>query len=1195
MVVGCVGPREGAAPGGARTKNSGFNVIATMFNDAQVVSLQNLRLTNTKGAIGYPLRVNFAGIDPGFDVVYQTSSSNCRIDATIGLLTYVGTAAGTCDVAAIQRDQKLGGSGTVQFLPEDISSTFRNGLVGYWPFNDSSSIGWNAATGKTDLSIVGGVEFRQQGKFGGGVSLNGRSSFLKGALSGDMISSTDLPTGNSPYSISLWMKPTTFNRGGLVGWGGFDDRSGSTNLLQMSDQLMVASTDIGGGIINAWNGQNLNYVHRGERVFEYQGRTACCISSFTESKWVHVAVVYDGRSRTIYYGGRSVASDTPARPAAFVPSKFRIGAGSAKNEFFGGRLDDVAVWKRALTSAEITGLSTGALAQPNSALGANFVPYVPTPCDQQGGFCEVGDKAPDGGTVFYVGDFTDQVTGTSMKYLSFAPTDLLYSINGPNTGGSTGYQRNCGGKVHPIPETDKRDIGFGRRNTVIISNFCKESAADDVLLYAAGGSKDWFIPSAAELNELCKFAHNQATGDTSVGCSSATPLLDGWAMNENSADFLSSSQGKKVSEYGVLFGSVLATLPSGWLAAAAAVGKGTGAFENLKWGGLQAWRIGRDFLNGSQYNDDGLGSQVRPIRYFAPGSQASFNLTSTGGRVGAPIGLSTSGGSGNGAVSYRVMSAGTAGCVANADRRSVTASSVGSCTIQATKDGSGSYRVARSAIVTVEVAKGTQAALALTDVNGKAGVPLVLTARGGSGTGTTVLALADAGTAVCRMVTPTTTPPQVVSDRDGTCSVTISRAGDANYEAAAIVAVTLTFAKKDQPALTVSAATGALDAIVPLATSGGGGTGAITYSLSPGGTSGCVLASNGTAVTAESPGTCKVTATKAADTKFVAATSPVVDITFTSTVCSNEGLRPDGSACQVGDTGPGGGRVFYVSSTPINYAEGVSTGGTFLEVAPFNWAGGTSEYSNEWCRRGYTDLTLGADIGTGANNTFVLATQGNCSNNSAAKKTVDATIGGQSDWFLPSVKELNEVCKFAHRQETGNPSVACTSAGALRVDFASGRKVNRAHWSSTAIFAGGYSQDRVINLADGSAASVLEGMGSYLMVRPIRSFGAQKPPAVSLPADYPKPVPTTAVPPTTIPAVVTPTTVAVAISPAQMVVEALPSNKCPSDYVYRTKGFAAGSCAAVMATFPPTTVCPPEYGGDFVANNLRYCFILAER
>ena len=99
---------------------------------------------------------------------------------------------------------------------------------------------------------------------------------------------------------------------------------------------------------------------------------------------------------------------------------------------------------------------------------------------------------------------------------------------------------------------------------------------------------------------------------------------------------------------------------------------------------------------------------------------------------------------------------------------------------------------------------------------------------------------------------------------------------------------------------------------------------------------------------------------------------------------------------------------------------------------------------------------------------------------------------------------------------------------------------------------------------------------------------------IALPANYPKPVPTTAVPPTTLPAVATTTTVPIAISPAQMVVKPLAGNKCPFDYSYRTKGFAAGSCAAVMATFLPTSACPPEYGGDFVANDLRYCFLLAE-
>lgn len=153
-------------------------------------------------------------------------------------------------------------------------------------------------------------------------------------------------------------------------------------------------------------------------------------------------------------------------------------------------------------------------------------------------------------------------------------------------------------------------------------------------------------------------------------------------------------------------------------------------------------------------------------------------------------------------------------------------------------------------------------------------------------------------------------------------------------------------------------------------------------------------------------------------------------------------------------------------------------------------------------------MALGDAVGSGANNTFLLAMLGNCSPNSAAKKIVDATIGGQSDWFLPSIKELNEVCKFAHRQPTGDPSVACTSAGALRVDFAAGRVVNQAHWSSTEFSGGGYSQNRVMNLADGSTSAIVQGTGSHLMVRPIRAFGAKKPPTT---------VPANGVGPTTVP------------------------------------------------------------------------------
>jgi hypothetical protein len=1114
LLVSCVGPREGAAPSAVRTKNNAFTALANALNGAirNAVATQTLTLATSKGSIGFPLRMSFRGVDPGYDIGYQTSSANCRVDASIGLVTYTGTSAGTCEVSAFQLDINRGGSGVVSFVPDEVPSALRNGLVAHWPFNDSASLGWNTVTRKVDLAATGGVEFRQQGRFGGGVFLNGRDGSLKGSSNG-AISSSDLPSGNSPYTMSVWMKPTTFNRGGLVGWGSFDGRTaGATNLLQMVDDYMPASTEVGGGIVNAWTGNDLKYVHSGTRTFEISpGRLACCISSFTESRWVHVAVVYDGKARRIYYGGRQVANDIPTRPAAFSIANFRIGAGLAANEFFGGRLDDVAVWKRALTEAEVTSLASRSVAVPSSSLGSDFVPYVPTPCDQQGGYCEVGDKAPDGGTVYYVGDFSDQLNGAPMRYLSFAPTDLLKSIYGSGTIGLTGYAQNCGGKVHPIPETDRSGIGWGRRNTVIISNFCKESAADEVFTYKAGGSNDWFIPSAAELNELCKFARNQTTGDPKVGCSSASPLSPGWAMDQYHAYFLSSTQGKTVSEYAILGGSILGSLGKDWLTAAIAIGEKTGALEKVNWGGLQAWRIGRNFLDGKQYNDDGKGSQVRPIRYFAPGVQAAFSLSTPTGRVGAPINLTTSGGSGAGAVTYRVVSPGTAQCVANAERTSVTASSVGSCTVQATKGGSGSYRVARSSVVTVTVAKGIQSALSLAEVNGKVATPLSLAVGGGSGTGVSTVAVTDAGTANCRLVSPATTPQQVVADRDGTCSVTLTRSGDANFEPAAPVVVRLTFTKKDQPTLSVNGASGALDSVVPLTSSGGGGIGAVTYSVAPGGTSGCVLTASGTEVTSERSGTCKVIASKAADTEYLAATSSATDIAFNPVVCTNEGKRPDGSACQVGDTGPGGGRVFYISSTPISYAEGVSTGGTYLEVAPFNWAGGAGEYSNEWCRAGATNVALGDAIGAGANNTFLLAMQGGCSPNSAAQKSVDATIGGQSDWFLPSIKELNEVCKFAHRQPTGDAAIACTSAGPLRVDFSAGRTVNQAHWSSTEFAAGGFSQNRVMNLADGSANAVLQGRGSYLMARPIRAFGSQKPPT-TVPAAN---VGTTTVPPST--------------------------------------------------------------------------------
>ncbi len=63
-----------------------------------------------------------------------------------------------------------------------------------------------------------------------------------------------------------------------------------------------------------------------------------------------------------------------------------------------------------------------------------------------------------------------------------------------------------------------------------------------------------------------------------------------------------------------------------------------------------------------------------------------------------------------------------------------------------------------------------------------------------------------------------------------------------------------------------------------LTATGGSGTGAVTFSVTNGTATGCVI--SGTSLTATTAGTCLVTATKAADTTYTSITSSATSISF---------------------------------------------------------------------------------------------------------------------------------------------------------------------------------------------------------------------------------------------------------------------------------------------------------------------------
>jgi hypothetical protein len=137
-----------------------------------------------------------------------------------------------------------------------------------------------------------------------------------------------------------------------------------------------------------------------------------------------------------------------------------------------------------------------------------------------------------------------------------------------------------------------------------------------------------------------------------------------------------------------------------------------------------------------------------------------------------------------------------------------------------------------------------------------------------------------------------------------------------------------------------------------------------------------------------------------------------------------------GVSCLIGSTGPGGGIVFYDAGSQQSW-------GRYLEFAPPGWNGTSEDPVQRWCplenlrtkfADGVTDpnrkQTLGLEIGKGKGNSLLAAE--NC-NPGAAALAMGYAGGGKNDWFLPSRDELNELCKYAYGQATGNSKVICSA------------------------------------------------------------------------------------------------------------------------------------------------------------------------
>ena len=127
----------------------------------------------------------------------------------------------------------------------------------------------------------------------------------------------------------------------------------------------------------------------------------------------------------------------------------------------------------------------------------------------------------------------------------------------------------------------------------------------------------------------------------------------------------------------------------------------------------------------------------------------------------------------------------------------------------------------------------------------------------------------------------------------------------------------------------------------------------------------------------------------------------------------------DGSAftCLVGDTGPGGGKIFYVATAAFACGPTGATTCSYLEAAPTTGTGAWANTNYLWS--GNTTMaitTTQTAIGTGYQNTLAIIGQASGGNTASRAGTISQAYRGPNnltDWFLPSKDELNQMCKWA--------------------------------------------------------------------------------------------------------------------------------------------------------------------------------------